>query len=351
MVVWLCSSLASLLAPIVNSLFVTGRLGLFESLCHFHTSSQLQSVNGESVLSKKDNSCVSSILPADAPLPQVAPRRIYLLGERNSGTHYTESILAKAFSPKYKNTVTPAMWAANSVRPPPPNSNERSEKIRQQKRFRNYPFAYGAPVFEFKHMFRHDLLSPKEVEILRRQDDIAWILVVRSPCDWADAMFRHPWHLCTTLDQCHHGGPHINLPKLPANTRRVDFWVAPWADYKESMTTPTAFTYRNVFHLRSHKLALMQQLIRTVPFQVHVAHLKQVERAPNGWIQHLVSQFGLTVNKKYVAPLPSKRPHSTLCLSREEFEIAQREIDWELEGLFGFSPLDCHICLNSTTIT
>ena len=52
------------------------------------------------------------------------------------------------------------------------------------------------PVLEFKHMFRHSLLSETEIDELKLHTDSLWILAVRSPCDWADAMFRKPWHLC-----------------------------------------------------------------------------------------------------------------------------------------------------------
>ncbi len=82
------------------------------------------------------------------------PSTIYVLGERNSGTTFVSNTLAKAFDPP--NTMGSDL-----------------EK-----------FSSDIPVLLHKHMFRHDLLDKKELDEIRKRDDILWIMVVRSPCDW-----------------------------------------------------------------------------------------------------------------------------------------------------------------------
>ena len=89
-------------------------------------------------------------------MPPITPiTSIYLLGERNSGTTFASKTLAGAFDP--------------------PNAmGSDAEK-----------FASGIPVLLHKHMFRHDLLDDDvELREIRGREDILWIMVVRSPCEW-----------------------------------------------------------------------------------------------------------------------------------------------------------------------
>jgi len=84
----------------------------------------------------------------------VVPTSIYVLGERNSGTTFVSNTLAMAFDP--------------------PNAmGSDLEK-----------FSIDVPVLLHKHMFRHDLLDDGELGEIRSRDDVLWIMVVRSPCDW-----------------------------------------------------------------------------------------------------------------------------------------------------------------------
>lgn len=60
--------------------------------------------------------------------------------------------------------------------------------------------------------------------------------------------------------------------------------------------------------------------------------------------QNIVQEFNLTLKRDYRFRRPSDRPHTERCLTEEEWRIAQREIDWNIEGYFGYTPLDCHRC-------
>lgn len=46
---------------------------------------------------------------------------------------------------------------------------------------------------------------------------------------------------------------------------------------------------------------------------------------------------------------PSDRPHAERCLTEDEWRIAQREIDWDVESQFGYTRLDCHRCHGDST--
>merc|ERR1712194_556228 len=100
----------------------------------------------------------------------------------------------------------------------------------------------------------------------------------------------------------------------------------------------------NVFGLRRHKLALMKQIVNAVPHNVKFVRLKELERSPEVFIQGLVKEFNITVKEGYKAQPPSKVAHSTVCLTSDEWDAAQRAVDWKLEAGFGFSPGDCRLC-------
>lgn len=124
-----------------------------------------------------------------------------------------------------------------------------------------------------------------------------------------------------------------------------DFWEMEWGDWPESSNfrnlsfVSDDFVYDNVFALRRHKLQLMKQVMETVPRNVKIVRLHELERSPETFIQNLILEFQLTLKEGYQAQLPSPRIHTEKCFKREDWEIAQREIDWRLEGEFGFTFL------------
>ena len=60
--------------------------------------------------------------------------------------------------------------------------------------------------------------------------------------------------------------------------------------------------------------------------------------------QNIVQEFNLTLKRDYRFRRPSDRPHAERCFAEDEWRIAQREIDWNVEGYFGYTPFDCHRC-------
>jgi hypothetical protein len=203
------------------------------------------------------------------------------------------------------------------------------------------------PLFDQKHMFHHLPLNDTELAFLRESTDLLWLLLVRNPCDWADAMYRTPWHMCPSKeddpDRCP-GGDWMGMDRTPVKnkTRMQFFRDMEFRDWQESVIDPNDFTYESIFALRRHKLSLMKQLMEVAPHRFHLAHLHQIELQPAIFVEHLVDQFGL----KNIPNATEGRLkyHKTLCLPEDEWKVAQQKIDWTMEAHFGFVPTDCHMC-------
>jgi len=258
------------------------------------------------------------------------PSEIYVLGERNSGTNYAAGVLRQAFVP--------------------PN---RLDYSRQHE-----SFSSEMPVLKHKHMFRHSLLDKSELMEISNRTDILWILAVRSPCDWAEAMKRLPWHMChpnNIASECPSpefiGFEHKEDLK---NYSLTEFFQMEWGDWPESTNfrnlsfVSKEFIYRNIFQLRRHKLLLMKQIIDAVPRNVKIVRLHELERSPEIFIQNLILEFNLKLKQGYHPQRPSNKIHTEKCLTDREWEIAQREIDWRIESNFGYTFLDCHLCYDGS---
>ena len=203
--------------------------------------------------------------PPDPP----PPTNIYILGERNSGTNYAASILKKAFAPP------------NNIIDDPSRSHE--------------AFSSDIPILRHKHMFRHSLLNETELREIATRTDILWILVVRRPCDWAEAMKRMPWHMCnpTNVASDCPGDELIGFEHSKTLLRYslVEFMQMEWGDWPESSNfrnlsiVSNDFIYRNIFELRRHKLQLMKQIVDIAPRNVKIVRLHELELSPELMIQ------------------------------------------------------------------
>lgn len=242
--------------------------------------------------------------------------KIFLLGERNSGTNYVEHVLKEALSPRYSTGHT------------------------------KYPFSKNLPVLFFKHMFRDQILNSTELEVLQMHKNALWIFVVRSPCDWAEAMYRRPWHMCHPQYASKCQGPYIGIDHRSLwGVSLAKFFEIPWSENVETVDGSLRnFSYPSVFALRRHKLSIMKQITEIAQHRVKIVHLKEIEVAPARFVDNLVREFNLQLQRNYRPPEPTTKPHYALCLNTFEWANAQRQIDWEMERHFGFHPLDCHTC-------
>lgn len=286
----------------------------------------------------------------------IPPTSIYVLGERNSGTTFAANTLSAAFES-------------------PNIMGSKSEK-----------FSVDIPILLHKHMFRHDTLSTAELNEIKQRTDILWVMVIRSPCDWVEAMFRKPYHICPPKKLVREDGitPYCGpmsdpKKKLWLNQNFVtgisfiEFLTMEWNDWAESVpfmrdvgkeedagVPPTGvemsiskvsmnYTYPSgVFGLRKHKLEIMKQILEIVPRNVKFVNLKEMERSPELLIQSLVREFHLHVKGGYVSQPPSRVTHSTTCFTPSEWDVAQGSIDWHTEAEFGYSPFECRMCYNYT---
>mmetsp|Transcript_581 Transcript_581/g.1189 ORF Transcript_581/g.1189 Transcript_581/m.1189 type:complete len:540 (-) Transcript_581:483-2102(-) len=249
-----------------------------------------RSIHGSESFLSSDESKSATIPVVD--LRMKSPTSIYLLGERNSGTTFVSKTLAAAF--------------------PLPHDFGLDSDADQ--------FAIDIPVFLHKHMFRHELLNDTELSEIKSRSDILWIMVVRSPCDWIEGMYRKPYHLCPTNkpERCgtnENGIVWLNKNNVRKLSFKTFFSEMKWVDWAESAPFPRKifpkkqgkkspksskliiskvgrnFTYPNVISLRKHKMKLMQQVIDVSPRHVKIVRLKEVENDPNMFIQVCVSRF------------------------------------------------------------
>lgn len=219
-----------------------------------------------------DTDTVTTISNHHIPDPTTPPTNIYILGERNSGTNYAASILKKAFVPP------------NDILTDPSRAHE--------------AFSSDIPILRHKHMFRHSLLNETEIQEIAHRTDILWLLVVRRPCDWAEAMKRLPWHMCnpTNIASDCPGTKIVGFQHAKTLQRYTlaEFMQLEWGDWPESSNFRNLslvsskggdFMYRNVFELRRHKLQLMKQIVDMVPRNVKIVRLHELELSPESMIQ------------------------------------------------------------------
>jgi hypothetical protein len=162
-------------------------------------------------------------------------------------------------------------------------------------------FSSDIPVLRHKHMFRHSPLSRMEMDEIRRRTDVLWVLAVRRPCDWAEAMKRMPYHMCMPNDirsEC--PGPEFVGFEHRLELRNYslsEFFDLEWGDWPESTNyrnlsfVSDEYTYRNVFDLRRHKLGIMRQIMNAVPRNVKIARLHELELSPEIFVKASVHGY------------------------------------------------------------
>ncbi|KAL7464636.1 hypothetical protein ACHAXS_004969 [Conticribra weissflogii] len=239
-----------------------GYFGYHPLDCHLCYGS---SPNNDAEIIEKNIENRDNLFPSDVSISSAiqevdlranSPTSIYLLGERNSGTTFVSKTLAEAFEL--------------------PHNFELESDADQ--------FAIDIPVFLHKHMFRHELLNDTELSEIKSRPDILWIMVVRSPCDWIEGMYRKPYHLCPTNkpERCgtnENGIVWLNKNNVRKLSFKTFFSEMKWVDWAESAPFPRKifprkqgskspkssksiiiskngrnYTYPNVISLRKHKM-------------------------------------------------------------------------------------------------
>jgi hypothetical protein len=175
-----------------------------------------------------------------------APTKIVILGERTSGVSYATQVLQNAF---------------------------------------------GKAASSHRHIFRHELLDHSELNEISRRTDILWIMVVRSPCEWAEAII----HL--QKERCIENNLLLNKQLAPSACDELspeDYYSTSWNDWMETddfsgdvivaSKSNQPSKYRDMFEMRQQKLALMKQIMQVIPRHVKILRLHEFERNPDVFV-------------------------------------------------------------------
>ena len=247
---------------------------------------------------------------AAAPREPAAVRRVFILGERNSGTTMLAKQLIFALADGYSNAnVGRRMYAIN-------------------------------PFFGHKHMFKVrprgagaaaeraalDEFDGAGAAALRGACSPAganlWLLLVRRPCDWAYAMYRKPYHRGAHARARAPCGARGAVPGLPPRGEGEPtferFLSAPWVDCPPGLRglarapnasaaaaagadgggglgAPPPARYASVAALRAAKLRFMARLRETPGCRTVVVRMHELEADPEAFVLELAREVGRPV--------------------------------------------------------
>lgn len=229
---------------------------------------------------------------------------------------------------------------------------------------------YAADVFKYAFgnaktqlhasIFRRDLLDEAELKYVASRTDILWVVTVRSPCHWADAVIQSRKSSCIdeilTGDDC----------EAYTNVSDEDYFRIPWYDLHPSSDAHNAgglnnviiikdnfeheSRYDDIFDMRRRKLLLMKQIIDLMPRHAKILRLGEFELNPDAFVLDLMTEYNFKTRDQYNPSIPVIKhgnQSSFSCVEYSKWNDAQTRIDWTLEGYFGHNRLDCHLCRRS----
>lgn len=129
--------------------------------------------------------------------------------------------------------------------------------------------AFGSPkVYRHEHLLRDEVFDEDDLDALSQdRTDVLWVMVVRSPCGWADAMIRLQ-------------GSQMSVGK---DLTSEEYYRLPWADLALNSDSPDNKTtyFGDIFQLRKSKLILMSQVMKKYPRNIKIVRLNEFERNPH----------------------------------------------------------------------
>ena len=146
--------------------------------------------------------------------------------------------------------------------------------------------AFEEKVVMHRHITRRSLLNAKELEsIISSQTDNLWLVVVRSPCEWADAMIERKRHVCQNNNI-------LQNTQLQSCNEIDESYNSEWIDWQDTelqeeiitSDTQNAITYQNMFEMRRLNLLITQQIIELVPQRVKIVRFGEFELNPNALV-------------------------------------------------------------------
>lgn len=151
--------------------------------------------------------------------------------------------------------------------------------------------AFGKAASSHRHIFRHELLDHSELNEISGRTDILWIMVVRSPCEWAEAMI----HL--QKERCIENNLLLNKQLAPSACDELlpeEYYSTSWDDWMETddfsgdvivaSKSNQPSKYRDMFEMRLQKLVLMKQIMQVIPRHVKILRLHEFERNPDVFV-------------------------------------------------------------------
>ena len=214
--------------------------------------------------------------------------------------------------------------------------------------------------------------------------DAVWVVVVRSPCDWADGLIRLRGEECEgrgggSMDnvEADEGGKEKGRESRCAGREfasGADYYRMPWYDDDDDIArdgggggngdeTANNHTddatmmilprrYDDVFEMRQRKLLLLKHAMEGMPRRVKIIRLSEFDLNSDVLVRDLSREYGLAISETYVPHPPRVDPMMSssriddvfACVEFEKWKEAMQRIDWSLEGYFGHNRLDCHLC-------
>jgi len=205
-------------------------------------------------------------------------------------------------------------------------------------------------------LYQHELLDDEELKNVAARTDILWVITVRSPCHWVDAVIQSRKELCEKMEDLS-GDPC----KAYTHASEEDYYHMPWYDVHQISNIQKALEssndiivkqYKDIFDMRREKLLLLKQIIDVMPRHAKILRLGEFELNPDAFVMDLVTEYNFSMSNEYKPSPPEVEHESTFsCMEYSKWNDAQQRIDWPLEGYFGHNHLDCHLCHHDATPT
>ena len=222
--------------------------------------------------------------------------------------------------------------------------------------------------------WNHTLTSHELDDVVTNAHDSIWLLVVRSPCLWSDALIRRRGMECDIREGLRgpvEAGKDGNVDDQGerrdewcmgrAFASEADYYRMPWYDDDDMSKGTVRRRYDDIFDMRRRRLLLLKQVMDAMPRRIKVLRLGEFDLNPDVLVKDLIKEYGLVAIDNYAPASPRIDPilgrrsgriddddDAHTCMEYPKWKEAMQRIDWNLEGYFGHNRLDsCRLCRDS----
>jgi hypothetical protein len=206
--------------------------------------------------------------------------------------------------------------------------------------------AFQLDVSKHPHITRQTQLTEAELKHISSQTDILWIIVVRTPCEWAESMLQLKRDVCEKNNVLQNKGLKSCNVDQDSYNFQWDDWLDVGHDVEEIIPTEkgTTMKHQHIFEMRRQNLLILQQFMELIPRHVKIVRYGEFELNPNALVKDLEKEYNFTLNKDHIPITMNANSTPSLCMNYNKWKEAQNLIDWTVEGYFGHHSLDCHLC-------